>query len=60
MRSLLLAKSEVFIWRSKGLEKSVKAKKRAEHNNYSSFSKVCYCAVPHIYGCCLGKNLEIS
>ena len=46
--------------RSKGLEKSSKAKTGAEHYNCFIFSKACYCSVPQIYSYCCCNNLEIG
>ena len=50
MRAPPKAYLEAIMYGSKGLEKSCKAKSRAEHNNYFSFSKICCCSIPQIYG----------
>ena len=59
MRAPPIAKLEASIYRSKGLEKSGKAKTGAEHNKYFSFSKAYYCSVPQIHAFYY-NNLDIS
>ena len=51
---------EVSMYRSKGLQNSVGAKTRAEHNNYFSFSKASYCSTSQIHSCYYCSNQEIG
>ena len=51
---------EALLYIAKDLEKSGRVSTRAEHNNYFSISKACYCSAYQIHGFSYYCELAIS
>ena len=60
MRAPPIAYLKASMWRSKGLEKSGRAKAGAKYINYIIFPKAFYCSTSQIQGSYYYNNLEIG